>query len=59
MRATLKARNETMTTQKATEIEQRHNVWIDAKTEMFNVGGGYDAVYGWEPIPKEWKAEQD
>ena len=35
-------------------IEQAHNVWIDTETLQYNVGGGYDAEYGWVPLPTEW-----
>ena len=39
------------------EIENLHNVYTDEKCEQYNVGGGYDAVYGWHPIPSEWFTE--
>ena len=35
-------------------IEEKHNVYVDAETLQFNVGGGYDAVSGWYPLPQEW-----
>ena len=38
-------------------IEQKHNVYVDADTDMYNVGGGYDAEYGWDNVPLEWIAE--
>jgi ADP-ribosylglycohydrolase len=38
-------------------IEQAHNVYVDAESMQYNVGGGYDAVYGWEAIPQEWIEE--
>lgn len=35
-------------------IEDEHNVYVDAPSMMYNVGGGYDATYGWDAIPQEW-----
>lgn len=37
-------------------IEQQHNVYVDAETELFNLDG-YDSVYGWDDVPKEWIEE--
>ena len=44
----------TLTEDQIVAIEQEHNVWIDRKTLQYNVGGGYDATYGWSPLPEEW-----
>ena len=46
-----------MTQEQAEIIAEAHNVYVDAETEQFNIGGGQAAVYGWQPIPDEWKAE--
>ena len=40
-----------------TAIEQRHNVYVDAESGMYNVGGGYDCIYGWMLIPDDWITE--
>ena len=40
-------------------IEDTHNVYIDRDTMQYNVGGGYDAVYCWQPIPTEWIDEAE
>lgn len=42
-----------MEKQVAIEIEQIHNVFVDAETEQYN-HTGYDEEYGWEPVPEEW-----
>ena len=34
-------------------LERKHNVYIDAETNVFNLDSR-DAIYGWIPIPKEW-----
>lgn len=45
-----------MTQEQATAIEQQHNVYVDADSEMMTSGERYDE-YGWEPVPKEWIEE--
>lgn len=37
----------------ATAIEQQHNVYVDAETEMYTHGEREDE-YGWMPVPQEW-----
>jgi len=49
----MKATNEMNEIQRL-RIEEKHNVYVDADSMQYNVGGGYDAVYGWQPIPQEW-----
>ena len=44
----------TLTAPEATDIEQQHNVYVDAASNQYNVGGGYDAITGWMAIPSEW-----
>ena len=40
----------------ARQIEQDHNVYVDADTEMYTNGEKDD--YGWMPIPEAWKVAQ-
>jgi len=42
-----------MDKEKAQEIEQEHNVYVDANMEMYTNGERNDN-YGWMPIPEEW-----
>lgn len=46
-----------LTEDQIVEIEQQHNVYVDRETQQFNVGGGYDAEYGWDHLPEEWIEE--
>ena len=46
--------NHKLTNGQVMEIEEKHNVYVDRDTMQYNIGGGYDAIYGWQPIPKEW-----
>jgi hypothetical protein len=50
-----------LTNERVKAIEDTHNVYVDRNTMQYNVGGGHDAVYGWQPIPEEWmrKAEKN
>lgn len=45
-----------MDKEKAQELENEHNVFIDAENELFN-HNGYDSEYGWMPIPDSWVNE--
>lgn len=45
-----------MTDEQARQIEQNHNVYVDAEAEMYTTGERVD-TYGWAPIPKEWTEE--
>jgi hypothetical protein len=40
-----------LTPRKAEKLEREHNVYIDIKTQSFNVN---DSLYGWQPIPEQW-----
>lgn len=44
---------ETITLDQATQIEQQHNVYVDADTMMYTNGARED-TYGWMPIPQNW-----
>lgn len=44
-------RGNEMTNETARQIEQNHNVIIDAETEQYNIN---DQEYGWQPISQEW-----
>ena len=43
-----------ITAEQANAIERERNVYIDRDSNQFNLES-YDAAYGWEPIPEEWK----
>ena len=45
-----------MTKEQAIQIEQDHNVIVDAESEMYTHGGTEDD-YGWMAIQKKWIAE--
>ncbi|MBT8490942.1 MAG: hypothetical protein KJN62_07830 [Deltaproteobacteria bacterium] len=34
-------------------LETKHNVYIDPKTDQYNLNS-YDEAYGWQPVPAEW-----
>lgn len=38
----------------AKDIEIRHNVYVDAESEMYTTGNRDDET-GWMPIPDEWE----
>ena len=42
-----------LTCDQATEIEDNHNVYVDAETAQYN-HKGHDETYGWHPIPQSW-----
>jgi len=46
-----------LTEDQIVKLEQQHNVYIDRKTQQYNVGSGYDAEYGWMSLPDEWIEE--
>ena len=51
--ATLKMTETALTPERALELEQQHNVYIDIAAEQYNIAG-YDAIYGWQPVPSDW-----
>lgn len=47
-----------LTKEQAEQIEQTHNVIVDARTGMYTTGDRND-TYGWQPVPAEWIKETE